>query len=82
MATFVQAAPLFQQLGEASSLAAALIWSVSITLYTKFGAGISGIRLNIFKGTVAGTLLLLTVAILKLPLPKPWGSCRFWHSRV
>ena len=74
MATFVQAAPLFQQLGEASSLAAALIWSVSITLYTKFGAGISGIRLNIFKGTVAGTLLLLTVAVLKTPMPSVVGK--------
>ena len=74
MATFVQAAPPFQQLGEVSSLAAALIWSVSITLYTKFGAGFSGIRLNIYKGLVAGAFLLLTVLVLQIQLPAAVGK--------
>lgn len=45
--------PPFPLAGEAASLAAALIWSGSLSLYAKFAQGIPASALNFYKGAVA-----------------------------
>lgn len=55
-------------LGEGAALMAAMIWAVSMSLYTRFGQSVSARHLNLFKNCVA-LLCLAGVAIL---VPWQW----------
>lgn len=48
-------------LGESAALLAAMIWAVSMSMYTRFGQGVSPRHLNLFKNCVA-LICLSTVA--------------------
>ena len=70
MSTFAQAQPAFRGLGEVASLAAALIWSLSITMYSKYGKHVDSILLNVNKNVVAGICLVLTALAMRTPVPQ------------
>lgn len=59
---------MFPLIGEASSLAAAVIWSGSTSIFTFFGAGVPAKVLNLFKNSVAFLCLTLTVIIMAAPI--------------
>jgi drug/metabolite transporter (DMT)-like permease len=63
-------APPFPLAGEAASLGAALIWSGSISLFTKYAADIPAPVMNFFKSTVA-VICLAVAAALTAPV---WGT--------
>lgn len=65
--------PPFPFAGEAASLGAALIWSGSISIFTKYSADIPASAVNFFKSLVA--IICLTIAAaLTAPV---WGSDPF-----
>lgn len=47
--------------GELAALSAALIWAVASVVYTKIGRQLSPLMLNLAKGTIAISLLILTL---------------------
>ncbi|MEN9836298.1 MAG: hypothetical protein RL011_2491 [Pseudomonadota bacterium] len=69
MSTFAQVQPAFRGLGEVASIAAAVIWSVSITMYAKYGKHVDNILLNVNKNVVAGVCLVLTALFFQIPIP-------------
>lgn len=69
MSTFAQVQPAFRGLGEVASIAAALIWSVSITMYAKYGKHVDSLLLNVNKNVVAGVCLVLTALFFQIPIP-------------
>jgi drug/metabolite transporter (DMT)-like permease len=56
--------------GEGAALLAAMIWAVSMSLYTRFGQGVSARHLNLFKNCVA----LLCLGVVALFAPWQWPS--------
>ncbi len=55
----------WKYLGECSSLLAAMIWALSMSLYTRYGQGVSSRHLNLFKTSLA-LLCLGSLALLSL----------------
>jgi drug/metabolite transporter (DMT)-like permease len=64
----------FPHLGEILSIAAALVWSLSVVLFRLSGRCMRPLSLNFFKNVVAVTLLLATVPVAgqELLFPAPW----------
>ncbi len=63
-------APPFPLAGELSALGAAMIWSISTTIYARHGRVFSSAFLNLFKNVVALVLLTIVIVTLALPLPR------------
>jgi drug/metabolite transporter (DMT)-like permease len=57
-------------LGEGAALMAAMIWAVSMSLYTRFGQTVSARHLNLFKNCVA----LLCLGLVALVFPWTWPA--------
>lgn len=66
--------PPFPLAGEAASLAAALIWSGSLSLYAKFATGIPASAMNFYKGVIA-VFCLGIAALVTAPVwvSDPWA---------
>ncbi|HYX38126.1 MAG TPA: DMT family transporter [Oligoflexus sp.] len=58
-----------QLLGEAASLAAAMIWACSLSLYSRYGRQVPSSGLNLYKNIVALACLLVTGLIIGFELP-------------
>src|SRR5690606_25874749 len=58
-----------QLLGEVASLAAAMIWACSLSLYSRFGRQVPSAGLNLYKNVVAVVCLGLTALVMGLQLP-------------
>ncbi len=61
--------PSGQLLGEAASLAAAIIWACSLSLYSRYGRRVPSAGLNLYKNFVALTCLILTGLVMGFHLP-------------
>jgi drug/metabolite transporter (DMT)-like permease len=59
-----------QLLGEAASLAAAMIWACSLSIYSRYGRRVSSAGLNLYKNFVALTCLILTGLVMGFHLPE------------
>lgn len=55
--------------GEVAALGAAILWAVSSIIYSRLGQTIAPLKLNLFKGAIAITLLVLTVFLRNDFLP-------------
>jgi drug/metabolite transporter (DMT)-like permease len=74
MSPFIQTAPPVPLAGELASLAAALIWSCSMSLFTVYGRSIPAHTLNLFKNLVAIGCLVLAALALRPPRPEDPGA--------
>ncbi|RYZ58862.1 MAG: DMT family transporter [Proteobacteria bacterium] len=63
-------------LGECAALMAAMIWAVSMSLYTRFGQSVSARHLNLFKNCVA--LICLGGVALFVPWHWPAGAQTYY----
>lgn len=63
MADFVQAQSTLPFIGEAASLAAAVIWAFSMTLYTGPAKGMPAHSLNLYKNLVALTCFIIVLIV-------------------
>ena len=61
--------PPFPFAGELAALCAALTWSVSISMYARFGRGIPPRALNLYKNLVALAALFVLLAAVRPELP-------------
>ncbi|MCB1060583.1 MAG: DMT family transporter [Calditrichaeota bacterium] len=52
-------------LGETLALLTALLWAVAVILYKKSGETVHPVALNLFKSTVSGVLVLLTILAIE-----------------
>jgi drug/metabolite transporter (DMT)-like permease len=59
-----------QLLGEAASLAAAIIWACSLSLYSRYGRRVPSAGLNLYKNFVALTCLTITGLVMGFHLPE------------
>jgi drug/metabolite transporter (DMT)-like permease len=59
-----------QYRGEIAALGAALIWACSSVIYTSVGRQLSPLALNLTKGWIAIALLILTLLVVREPLPQ------------
>ena len=64
-----QAKPPFPLAGELASLCAAVLWAISIAIYTHYAAGLSSRRLSLYKNVVSTTCALIALAIIRPALP-------------
>lgn len=55
--------------GEVAALGAAILWAVSSIIYSRLGQRIPPLKLNLFKGAIAITLLVLTLFLRQDFLP-------------
>ncbi|MBN1756066.1 DMT family transporter [bacterium] len=58
-------------IGELLSLITAAFWAFAVILFTKSGETVHPLGLNLFKNTLAFVLILVTLAIFKVPLFRP-----------
>jgi drug/metabolite transporter (DMT)-like permease len=56
--------PHIPHLGETLALLTALLWGVAVILYKKSGETVHPVALNLFKTTVSGVLVLVTILVL------------------
>lgn len=66
----MQSAPPFPLAGESAALGAALIWSVSTTIYARYGKGVSAATLNLVKSSVAIVCLVVLGSALSVDIPR------------
>ncbi len=50
--------------GESAALSAAVVWAIATWIYGQFSHQFTALQLNLIKGTIAGTLMVLTLLIL------------------
>lgn len=62
---------MFPLAGEFSALSSALIWAISMSLFTRYGKGLEASVLNLYKGIVSSVFLL--VPLVAFP-PDQWPS--------
>jgi drug/metabolite transporter (DMT)-like permease len=60
--------------GIAASLGAAVVWSLSVSIYRIYGVGRSAIWLNLFKGLVGLFFFMVTVLILRSEVLPSWRA--------
>src|SRR3954462_4312699 len=63
------ATPPFPLAGEIASLGAALIWSMTMSIFTRHGAKGPAASLNLYKNFVAITCLVAAVLVVRPELP-------------
>lgn len=70
--------------GEIAALGAAILWAVSSIIYSRLGQRIPPLKLNLFKGAIAITLLVLTLFLRNdfLPAIAPVPLCLLLLSGV
>lgn len=64
--------------GETYSIICALMWAVGVILFRKSGDSVPPVALNLFKGVVALTLALITMAALGVPFFPDTASAADW----
>ena len=70
--------------GEIAALGAAILWAISSIIYSRLGQRIPPLKLNLFKGAIAITLLVLTLFLRNdfLPSIAPVPLCLLLLSGV
>jgi drug/metabolite transporter (DMT)-like permease len=70
--------------GEVAALGAAILWAISSIIYSRLGQRIPPLKLNLFKGAIAITLLVLTLFLRNdfLPSIAPVPLCLLLLSGV
>lgn len=53
--------------GEIAAIAAALVWAISTWLYSQTSHHFSALQMNIIKGVIASTMMLMVMPLLPLP---------------
>ena len=62
----------FPYVGEIASLAAAMIWAVSLSLYRHYGKNIPSDSLNLFRSLVAVGCSIVAVVLIRPEFPTDW----------
>jgi len=71
MGSFLRSFAAIPHLGETLSAASALVWAVAVILFRVCGRTVPALAMSFFKNVLAVLLLLLTLAVLGLPLLPP-----------
>lgn len=68
MLTFISGVSAYR--GELAALAGALLWAIASTIYAKAGRTAVPLVLNLLKGIVAIAFMVITLVVLRSPLPE------------
>lgn len=71
MGSLLRSFAAIPHLGETLSAASALVWAVAVILFRVCGRTVPALAMSFFKNVLAVLLLLLTLAVLGLPLLPP-----------